>query len=421
MSAERLHVLHVCSNSVVRMGILRSQVVEPMRRLASDPRLAITIVSGERVGERDAVEEERLREELRADGIGLLLFEKRVGPALRMAKPGPLRRLFAPLLVGWDTLRLRRLIVGFARAHRPCGVHARSYVPAVAALGTRRRGLFRLVFDPRGVLPEELAYAQGWTEKSRRYRWWKTAEARILREADAAIALSKPMADHFRATGGRDSLVIPCCVDLERFRPGTRVPPERDPLRLVYLVGVDVPYQTIEQAVAIRAVVARLWPGGAVLRIESPDAEAIGARIADDQVFCASSPREAIPPLLARSDVGVLVRVPSVISRVASPVKFAEYLASGLPVVATAGIGECDGILKERGCGVSLDPSSPSSWEPILKDLVERIRADRETLRAAARRAAEEIFDWEQYLPLLLRAYGLESPPLPSRERGPGG
>jgi hypothetical protein len=92
-------------------------------------------------------------------------------------------------------------------------------------------------------------------------------------------------------------------------------------------------------------------------------------------------------------------------------VKFAEYLAAGLPVVASAGVGECDAILRERCCGVSLEHSDTAGWQDSLRPLVERLRADREGLRHAARSTTEGLFNWDQYLPTLSEAYGLEPPP----------
>ncbi len=125
---------------------------------------------------------------------------------------------------------------------------------------------------------------------------------------------------------------------------------------------------------------------------------------------CESPPRAEIPAILAESDIGLLTRDDSVGSAVACPVKFAEYLAAGLPVVASAGVGECDAILRERCCGVSLGHTDRADWQRSLRPLIERLRGDREGLRHAARSTAEELFHWDRYLPTLREAYGLEPP-----------
>lgn len=405
--AEPIHVLHLCHHSVVRQGILRSQVAEPMKRLARNPRLKITVVSAERSDERDPMAERDLSRDLAGAGVSLHVLEKRVAPAARTARPPLLKRVLSPMHLAWDVLRLRRLAFRFAREHRPCVIHARSYIAAWAALGVRRRELCRLVFDPRGALPEELAAAQGWAADSRRYLWWRDLERRLLRGADTVIAVSEPMAAHFAERADVSPVVIRNCVDLERFSPGTRTPAPGAPLRLVFLVGVDVPYQASELALTLRRAVAAGWPAGAILRVITPDADAMRARLGSPEVSCDSLARDAIPAALAESDLGVLVRDSTVGSLVACPVKFPEYLAAGLPVLATRGIGEVDAILRDRGVGVSLDPSATSEWPRHLAPLLARLTSQREELRQSARRAAEEIFAWEHSLPLLEHAYGL--------------
>lgn len=391
----------------MKQGILRSQVVEPMRRVAQDSRLKITIVSGERRGDRNPAEEANLAAELHEQGIDIIYFEKRVAPAARTAKPSLLERAMAPVHLMNDVRRMSNLVVQFAKAHEPCVVHARSYVPAWAALKARKKNLCRLIFDPRGILPEELAFARGWSESSRKFQWWKSLEKRLLENADDVIAVSQPMADHCAAIAPVKPLVIRNCVDLERFRPGAHMPSADEPLRLIFLVGVDVPYQASELALEVQRIAQALWPGGALLRILSPDAEALQRRFGSEGVKCESVPRGEVPRIVGESDLGILVRDNTVGSRVACPVKFAEYLAAGLPVIATAGIGEVDDMLRESGCGVSL---TEGNWEAQLRPLLESMVADREALRARCRALAERHFAWKTYLPLLKQAYGVSTP-----------
>jgi glycosyltransferase involved in cell wall biosynthesis len=303
--------------------------------------------------------------------------------------------------------RLRAVVDRFTESHQPCVVHARSYVPAWAALRAKGRGKCLLVFDPRGSLPEELRDANGWGEHSRRYLWWRRLEASLLGEADVTIGVSRPMAEHFRSRGAGRTLVVRNCVDLERFRSSARTPREDEPLRLIFLVGVDAPYQAAEESAAVRSMVARSWPGGATLRVISPDADSLRLRLRDECITSERLPRQRIPEAVSQSDIGLLVRDRTAGRTVACPVKFAEYLAAGLPVIASPGIGEIDALLRQCRLGVSIDPSDHAAAERLLLPLLARIRDHREPLRAAARRAAEQVFSWDVYLPRLFNAYGL--------------
>ncbi|MHB8262052.1 MAG: glycosyltransferase family protein [Bacteroidia bacterium] len=58
--------------------------------------------------------------------------------------------------------------------------------------------------------------------------------------------------------------------------------------------------------------------------------------------------------LMILADYGILIREPSVTNQVASPVKFAEYLACGLQVLISEGIGDFTEFVKEHQCGLLL-------------------------------------------------------------------
>lgn len=65
-------------------------------------------------------------------------------------------------------------------------------------------------------------------------------------------------------------------------------------------------------------------------------------------------PKDVRNYLLA-ADYGILYREESVTNRVASPVKFAEYLSCGLNVLISENLGDFSGFVKEQGCGQSGD------------------------------------------------------------------
>ena len=60
---------------------------------------------------------------------------------------------------------------------------------------------------------------------------------------------------------------------------------------------------------------------------------------------------EEVSGLMIIADYGILIREKSVTNQVASPVKFAEYLACGLQVLISEGIGDFTDFLKQQNCG----------------------------------------------------------------------
>jgi hypothetical protein len=65
-------------------------------------------------------------------------------------------------------------------------------------------------------------------------------------------------------------------------------------------------------------------------------------------------PTEVQAYLLA-ADYGLLIREESVTNKVSSPVKFAEYLAAGLPVIISKHIGDYSSFVQEKNCGKLVD------------------------------------------------------------------
>jgi len=58
-----------------------------------------------------------------------------------------------------------------------------------------------------------------------------------------------------------------------------------------------------------------------------------------------------VPAMLLAADYGLLIREQSVTNQVASPVKFAEYLACGLKVIISPGLGDYSNFVSEQDCG----------------------------------------------------------------------
>ena len=113
-----------------------------------------------------------------------------------------------------------------------------------------------------------------------------------------------------------------------------------------------------------------------------------------------SLPHKDVQRHLMAADVGLLLRTPSVINRVACPIKVAEYLAAGVPVLASQGIGDLDEILIRHGVGLTIrDPSEAG-------DAFRHIRFD----YSGARKLLSNHFSWPHNLralaAILNRAWG---------------
>ena len=69
------------------------------------------------------------------------------------------------------------------------------------------------------------------------------------------------------------------------------------------------------------------------------------------RVICMNTDPSNVPQCLLAADYGLLIREESVTNLVASPVKFAEYLACGLKVLISENLGDYSSFIKTHHCG----------------------------------------------------------------------
>ena len=99
---------------------------------------------------------------------------------------------------------------------------------------------------------------------------------------------------------------------------------------------------------------------------------------------------------LQTADIGFLMRDDSIVNRVASPTKFAEYCASGLPVITTAHVGDISGIVGRHKLGLIVDAAN-ASVDASLAAFIEDVEANRSAYRDRCAVWAREHMSWSTF------------------------
>ncbi len=285
--------------------------------------------------------------------------------------------------------------------------HARGYVPAAMAALAKWISGGRMIFDVRGLMPEEYVDAGVWPENGLLYRLTKRAEAKLINAADGFVVLTEKargiIAGHAGARN-KPVEVIPCCVDFDRFNAANVISKEaiRAELRiaedrrvLVYAGALGGWYLTDEMARFI-ATAMRQDPKSYALIITQSDPAIITDRLkragvgARDFSVSRVAPERA-PLYLKAADIALSFIKPCYSKLASSPTKIAEYLASGLPVVCNAGVGDLDELIEVNRVGVILSAFNSDAYIEALRKVEALSRED--DFAARCRETARRQFD----------------------------
>lgn len=366
VGAMHLRVLYVCYLSL-EDPLVHSQVVAYLAGLAERGHVVHLMTFEPRLSQ------ERLRqlaEDL--DRRGIVWHRRRYHK-----RPSLPATAFDVIFGGFAAARL-------VRRQRLDAIHARNHMPAAMALIAARFARFRTIFDLRGLMAEEYVDAGNWKRGGIPYRLTRWVQRAALRRADGLVTLTEAVRPHLGETkaGPATTFVIPCCADLERIsersheRDATRAELEVGARPTMVYVGKFTGWYMEREMADFLAVARRSQPDLLFLVVTQADPEPMLRELdrngigASDYRILRSEPGE-IGRYLAAADIGLSFVRPCFSKISSSPTKIGEYLAAGLPVVSTAGIGDVDALLRDNGVGALVEDFSPPAYEAVVEALRE--------------------------------------------------
>jgi len=111
----------------------------------------------------------------------------------------------------------------------------------------------------------------------------------------------------------------------------------------------------------------------------------------------------SVANLLSRVRLGLLVLRPEPNFCNAMPIKLFEYMAAGIPVIASD-FSLWSQIIGEAGCGLLVDPQDPQAIARAMEYLLSH-DAEAEAMGRRGRQAASELYNWNSEERVLLKFY----------------
>ena len=356
-----------------------------------------------------AEEKENLRRFARQNGFR---------PFLRLSLPSA--GLFPLLLL--DILLCLVQLAYVVRRQRIALIHAQNLHAGFICTLLKHIGLLGrpLVLDYHGAVPEE--YRERYPRETIGYGLRKLMERVTIESADRIICVSNTFKAYLASAFGkpRESIsVIPSCIKGETFGANEETRERRrqevgvgEDLVLVYSGNIGV-WHADDRLLDIYGRIAATYscnPVFMLFLIPDRRACAVLRRKLRDSGFPGSSYKilhlehETVGEYLAASDIAFLIREDTPVNRVASPTKFAEYLASGLPVFASPHVGDIGWYVARDSIGVVCENFEHRSIDAAFGRLLTLIRDS--DLRDRCRETARRHFHWGNYTQTIGDIYG---------------
>ncbi len=302
------------------------------------------------------------------------LPKRLVGRVCRWARGGPpLERALLRLL---DNICVYREGLCQARTLHPDLIYERYALTSVAGSFLARRLGIPHILEVNAPLAEEEAQFRG-LRLAPLARWM---EGWVLRRAHRVVVVSRALEEHSRRLGVRPEriVVLPNAIDPHLFHPNRDGVQVRERYRLdgdfvIGFSGTLKPWHGLHHLLRALAEAVRAVPTARLLVIgDGPGRESLLSlarhlALEDRVCFAGSVPHEEVGEFLAACDVLVAPYGP-LENHWFSPIKVAEYLAVGRPVIASA-IGQLRESLGPARGTVLVPPGDEESLGTTLAEL----------------------------------------------------
>jgi glycosyltransferase involved in cell wall biosynthesis len=285
------------------------------------------------------------------------------------------------------------------------------------AIASKRLGI-PLVLEVNADLIEQRKF-KGIPEKGVRKLFAEWATRFCLGAAAKVVCISTELRDHLQAKwnlGSARMAVLPCAADVEAFAPRSDSTLVRQRLGLttepvVMWIGGFYPWHDLDMLLESFSLVLQQRPDARLVLVgDGQTRPTITRQVMENGlrhavIMTGAVAHGMVPEMLSIADVAVVPSAPLPASQggTGAPLKLFEYMAAGLPIVATA-LNQAAEVIEAGQTALFVEADDTNGFAAaLLKLLSDPIERDR--LGHNARLHAVAQHSWEQYARRLEKIY----------------
>lgn len=291
--------------------------------------------------------------------------------------PGAIVLPMIPKMKNWSKNKL--LLSWYCKMYKPNMIIARSVMASKLALLMREnKNCDRFVYDGRGAIAAEWHEYKVVTDEHL-LKEISIYEKEVILESDFRIAVSNALVEFWGkkfAYSKKDHVVIPCTLnsDFENVKISKeKISEKRKQLNLnetdtVFVYSGSVAgWQSFDILLSFMEPILKRSNDNKIVFF-SPQNSNLDKlqKLFPAQVIRKHLNSNQVSEFLIVGDFGLLIREDSVTNQVASPVKFAEYVACGLKVIISQKLGDYTELAEQKNWGYTYNNFNSSVLKPEL-------------------------------------------------------
>lgn len=282
-------------------------------------------------------------------------------------------------------------------------VHARAVVSALMGYPAARLLSKKFIFDTRGIDSEEYVDANLWRRGGFKHRTAAFLEDAMIKSADYVITLTEKFLQILKKRYCKRTIrfaVIPCAVDTERFLPAqdkknrlSERPNLEGKFIITYIGSLGTWYMFPQMLSFFKTALRSVGNAHFLVLTQTDKAYAVEeikkSGLASKDVTIDTVSYDAMPEWLSICDIGIFFIKPVFSKLSSSPVKFAEYLSCGIPVIINSGIGDTEDLVRRYRVGAVVERFDEGSYASAANIVIRMLKEEKDAVRARCREAAE--------------------------------